>query len=116
MKIYLQTETTAQGDAPQEPRPRQFLMETAASNDHVLAALKEIAQGLGATAAIPPMAHETNLKALLPRDLKRLGILPAVLDDDGSAAVLTIRRSQGEATGPGEVISVVYHAALISRN
>jgi hypothetical protein len=93
MKIYIQTETqSAEGGS--EPRPRQLLVETAADPTTVQPALEQIAARLGATTAIPAAAHEANLKAILPRDLAGLGIVPG--QGAEGLAILKVLRSPGE--------------------
>ena len=93
MKIYLQTEIVNAETAVADPRPRVVLLETATDGGAVQAALEVIAGRLGVIAAIPPAAHEANLKNLLVRDLAEHGVLPGpAADGDQAEAVLKVLR------------------------
>ena len=97
MKIYVQTETHyADAPAP-EVRPRHLVLETAAPADKVRQMLGAVSQHLGRIAAIPAMAHEANLHAILPRDLAAHDILPGT-GGEGEVVLRVIRREG--ITGP----------------
>ncbi|MNS44856.1 hypothetical protein D3C72_773090 [compost metagenome] len=99
MKIYLQTETHyADAPAP-EVRPRHLVMETAAPADKVRQMLGAVSQHLGRIAAIPAMAHEANLSAILPRDLAAHDILPGTGAEGDGEVILRVIRREG-ITGP----------------
>lgn len=109
MKIYIQTETqTAEGV---ETRPRVLVMETAAPADKAAQMLGAISQMLGAITAIPAMAHEAGLKAILPRDLAAHDITPGQpAESDTGAVTLKITRTpniQGPA-GQADVTGLSY--------
>ncbi|HEY9721014.1 MAG TPA: hypothetical protein V6D47_03320 [Oscillatoriaceae cyanobacterium] len=95
MKIYVQTEV--QEPTGSELRPRTLVMETGAPESTVRAMLGDISQGLGRMTAIPPVAHEHNLRAILPRDLAARGVAPG--SGDGGEVILRVRREPGQ-TGP----------------
>lgn len=86
MKIFLQTEIVNAETAVADPRPRVALFETGVDGECVRAALEGIVARLGVIVAVPPAAHESNLKNLLMRDLAEHGVLP---------------REAGEAVVPG---------------
>jgi hypothetical protein len=97
MKIYIQTETHALESLNPEVRPRQFVLETNEPATKVAQMLGAITQHLGRIAAIPALAHETNLLPILVRDLASHGILPG--ESPGGEAVLRVIRREGQ-TGP----------------
>jgi hypothetical protein len=97
MKIYIQTEIHALESLGAEVRPRQFVLETAEPGPKVAQMLGAITQHLGRIAAIPAIAHESNLQAILVRDLATHGILPG--ESPGGEAVLRVIRREGQ-TGP----------------
>ena len=97
MKIYIQTEIHAPESLGAEVRPRQFVLETAEGAEKVKQMLGAISQHLGRIAAIPAMAHESNLQAILVRDLASHGIQPG--ESAGGEAVLRVIRREG-VTGP----------------
>lgn len=106
MKIYVQTEI--QDPAGAELRPRALVMETGAPEATVRAMLGDITQGLGRITAIPPAAHEHNLKAILPRDLAARGVAPGA-DGDGEVVLRVKRRpNQAGPAGQEEITALSY--------
>ncbi|MNY76202.1 hypothetical protein D3C86_2157090 [compost metagenome] len=60
--------------------------------------LGAITQHLGRITAIPAFAHESNLQAILPRDLAAHDIVSGASDDEASVVLRVIRREG--ITGP----------------
>ncbi len=110
MKIYVQTEIRDADGNVTETRGRQALLDTCAPAATVGAALSELVASLGRIIAIPPAAHEANLRAILPRDLAlRLGSDAG--EPASGEAVLTIIRSPGQP-GAAEVFDLAYRVDL----
>lgn len=108
MKIYVQTEIQTDDTATTEQRARQLLLETAAPPEQVFAALSQIQAGLAQITAIPPAAHETNLRTILTCDLAERGIVPAAVPDNSNGeATLLVIRTPGEP-GAAEVFYLSY--------
>lgn len=104
MKAYIQTETQ-QGQVA-DPRPKVLLLETAGD---AAAALGAIAPRLGLIIAIPAAAHESNLRALLVRDLAEHGVLPGASEDGREVVLKVIRTPKGDAPpGQAEVWNLSY--------
>ena len=105
MKLYVQLETHTPGEAP-EIRPRALVLETGASLAR--AVLDDVVMGLGRIAAVPAVAHEHNLLAILPRDLAARGVPGG--EDGGGEMTLRVIRTPG-AQGPegqADVIALDY--------
>jgi hypothetical protein len=112
MKIYIQTETHT--EAGLETRPRMLVMETAAPADKAAQMLGAVSQMLGAITAIPAIAHEAGLKAILPRDLAAHDITATRETDVAGAVTLKIIRTpniQGPA-GQADVTGLAYRVEL----
>jgi len=106
MKVYVQTETH-QATGTADVRPKVLLLETAAEN--AAAALRAIEPTLGRIIATPTAVHESNLKALLLRDLAAAGVLPGPAGDDGSVVLKVIRKPKDDvAAGQAEVWQLSY--------
>ena len=115
MKIFLQTEILNAETAVADPRPRVALLETATGADAVRAALEAIAARLGAIAAIPPAAHESNLKHVLLRDLAEQGVAAggAPEGDAGEAVLKVLRTPKNDApAAQGEVFDLRYEVVV----
>lgn len=109
MKIFIQTEIHDPQTLEPEVRSRQFVMETAAPADKVAQMLGAVTQHLGRIAAIPALTHETNLQAILPRDLKAHGIEPGEGGDAAEVLLRVIRREgQMGPAGQADVTALEY--------
>ena len=108
VKIYIQTEIHHPDQPEPEVRPRLLVMETAAEADVVQRMLGAISQHLGRIAAIPAIAHEANLQAILPRDLAAHDILPGA-GGEGEVTLRVIRHPGVEGpAGQADVIGLSY--------
>ena len=106
MKVYLQTETH-QPAGTADVRPKVLLLETAARNAPEV--LRAIEPTLGRIIATPTAVHESNLRALLLRDLAEAGVLPGAAEDEGSVVLKVIRTPKDDvAAGQAEVWHLSY--------
>lgn len=115
MKIFLQTEILNAETAVADPRPRVTLLETGAGGESVRAALEGIVARLGVIVAVPPAAHETNLRNLLVRDLAEHGVLPgpAAEGEPGEAVLKVLRTPKNDApAAQGEVFDLRYEVVV----
>ncbi|MEB3329928.1 MAG: hypothetical protein VKQ33_11910 [Candidatus Sericytochromatia bacterium] len=107
MKIQLVTHTRTP-DGALERRPPVTVLETSAARAEATAALTAVVARLGAIVAIPPAAHEANLRLLLARDLEAHG-LPLGAATDGEPLTLTVLRTrEADSTAGAEVHTLRY--------
>ncbi|MEB3197475.1 MAG: hypothetical protein VKP62_09760 [Candidatus Sericytochromatia bacterium] len=107
MKLQLQT-ITHHPEGGEDPRP-PVLVQRVACDPQVLAdQMNALMAHLGAIVAIPPAAHEANLKALLRRDLAHL----ATTAEQAGEATMTLRVLRSarpdQAPGAAEVYDLRY--------
>lgn len=111
MKIQLTT-TIQTADGATDVRPPVTLLETAAAREAAREAFEAIIPGLGAIVAIPPAAHEANLKLLLVRDLAAHGITAGPAEGAEALTLRVIRAPHAEAPGgSAEVYALRYELA-----
>jgi hypothetical protein len=110
MKIQLVTHTQA-ADGTLERRPPVVILETAASRDEATAALRGAVAQLGAIVAIPPAAHEANMRLLLARDLAASGITPGAAPDGDVVTLTVVRVREAESTAGAEVHTLRYEVS-----
>lgn len=110
MSVEFQLQTvTRTPEGKEELRPPVSLLRAAVSRPEAEAAMKALVPHLGALIAIPAAAHESNLKALLRRDLASLPPTDDAAAPEGRVLLRVIRESREDARTPAaEVFGLVY--------
>jgi hypothetical protein len=114
MSIVLQLQTVIRStDGREEQRPVMSLLHTQVSMPEVQAALEAVIPPLGTLVAIPPAAHEANLKGVLRRDLSSL-ISENAASADERVILRVIREARDEARTPNaEVYALRYEVEAV---
>ncbi|MEB3223387.1 MAG: hypothetical protein VKS61_15030 [Candidatus Sericytochromatia bacterium] len=98
-------------DGTFDRRPPVTVVETQASRPEAEAALAALVEQLGAIVAIPPAAHEANLRLLLGRDLAARGVGPGEATDGDVLTLTVVRAREADSATGAEVHTLRYELA-----
>jgi len=110
MKIQLVTQTQGP-DGTVERRTPVTVLETQASRPEAEAALAAVVEQFGAIVAIPPAAHEANMRLLLGRDLAARGVGPGEAADGEVLTLTVVRAREADSATGAEIHALRYELA-----